>query len=80
MFEDIQKGVPPSKLFRDLIANDPTLANFRLAVLFGDEFEKLSGEAQQVIWHWKGPGKVQGLIDMELDAILLRLMREADYL
>ncbi|WP_434644476.1 hypothetical protein [Achromobacter piechaudii] len=80
MFEDIQKGMPPSKLFRELVASNPALVSFRLALLFGDEFEKLLGEAQQVIWHRKGPGEVQGLNDMELDAILLRLMREAGYL
>ena len=70
----------PSKLFRDLVASDPALGNIRLGELFSDEFDNLSGEAQQLIWHWKGPGKTHGLSDIDLDANLLRLMQEAGYL
>lgn len=45
-----------------------------------EEFPNLTGEAQQLIWHWKGPGKSQGLADSDLDALLRKLLGQAGYL
>lgn len=80
MFEEIRKGKSPSQVFRRLIEADPSLGNIQIGELLSDEFIELSGEAQQLIWHWKGPGKSQGLGDADLDARLLALLRQAGYL
>ncbi|WP_157655575.1 hypothetical protein [Burkholderia ubonensis] len=80
MLEDILNGRSPSEVFRTIIQNDPAVGNIRLAELLGDEFVNLSSEAQQLVWHWKGPGKSQGLSDEDLDALLAKLLREAGYL
>ncbi|WP_156440224.1 MULTISPECIES: hypothetical protein [unclassified Burkholderia] len=80
MLEDILRGRAPSEVFRTIIANDPTVGNIGLADLLGDEFVDLSSEAQQLVWHWKGPGKDQGLSDEELDALLTKFLRQAGYL
>lgn len=79
MLKEILKGEPPSKVFRCLIEADPSIGNIRLGELLSDEFVNLSGEAQQLVWHWKGPGKSQGLSDADLDALLLDLLRKAGY-
>jgi hypothetical protein len=80
MFESILKGVLPSAVFRKLIEADPSIGNIRLGELLSDEFVELSSEAEQLIWHWKGPGKDQGLSDENLDALLLNLLKDAKYL
>ncbi|MBB5448350.1 hypothetical protein HDG38_006998 [Paraburkholderia sp. WSM4177] len=80
MLEDILKGKSPSETFRQVIACDPSIGNIRLGELLSDEFIDLSSEAQQLVWHWKGPGKSQGLCDEDLDALLMKLLREAGYL
>lgn len=80
MLEDILNGLVPSEVFRTIIKNDPSIGNVRLAELLGDEFINLSSEAQQLVWHWKGPGRNQGLSDADLDALLGRLLSEAGYL
>lgn len=80
MLEEILKGESPSKVFRRLIEMDPSIGNIRLAELLGDEFVNLSGEAPQLVWHWRGPGKDQGLSDADLDALLVNLLRKAGYM
>jgi hypothetical protein len=80
MFEKILDGELPSLIFRKLIEVDPTIGNIRLGEMLSDEFVKLDSQAEQLIWHWKGPGKTQGLSDESLDAELLRMLREAGYL
>jgi hypothetical protein len=80
MFEPIIQGEMPSTVFKKLIETDPSIGNIRLGEMISDEFIELSSEAEQLIWHWKGPGKSQGLSDENLDALLLDLFRKADYL
>jgi len=80
MFELIIQGEMPSVVFKKLIETDPSIGNIRLGEMISDEFIELSSEAEQLIWHWKGPGKSQGLSDENLDALLLDLFRKADYL
>ncbi|MBR7632640.1 hypothetical protein [Janthinobacterium lividum] len=80
MFELIIQGEMPSAVFKKLIETDPSIGNIRLGEMISDEFIELSSEAEQLIWHWKGPGKSQGLSDENLDALLLDLFRKADYL
>ncbi|SAL02602.1 hypothetical protein AWB80_08397 [Caballeronia pedi] len=80
MFEKILKGESPAKVFRELIEADPSIGKIQLGELFNDEFVDLTGEAQQLIWHWKGPGKSQGLDDADLDALLRQQLRNAGYL
>lgn len=80
MFEEILKGELPSNVFKKLVQDDPSIGNIRLGELFSDEFVELSGEAQQLIWHWKGPGKSQGLSDSDLDSRIRHLMQDAGYL
>ena len=80
MLKDILDGERPSVVFRQLIAADPAIGNVRLGELLWEEFPRLSGEAMQLTWHWQGPGKVQGLSDEDIDALLRRLLVEAGYL
>ena len=80
MFESIIHGEKPSSVFRRLIAADPDIGNIRLGEMVSDEFVELSSEAEQLIWHWQGPGKAQGLSDDNLDALLLGLLKKANYL
>jgi hypothetical protein len=53
--------------------------NYRLAEILADEFVGLSGEAVQLVWHWRGPTRKQGLSDENLDALLVPLFLEAGY-
>jgi hypothetical protein len=80
MLKRIIDGELPSVIFRCLIEEDETIGNIRLGEMFSDEFANLDGEAEQLIWHWKGPGKTQGLSDASLDAELIRILREAGYI
>lgn len=80
MLESILKGESPSAVFRRLIEVDPSITNIRLAEIVREEFGALTGQAQQLIWHWKGPGKSQGLSDKNLDAALQELFVKAGYL
>jgi hypothetical protein len=80
MFEAILENEMPSAVFKKLIEMDPSVGNIRIAEILWDEFPDLSGEAQQIVWHWKGPGKEQGLSDANLDALLRPLFVEAGYL
>ena len=80
MLEKILNGISPSEVFRKLIETDPSIGNIRLGEILSDEFVELSSLAQQLVWHWKGPGKTQGLSDESLDAELLRMLKEAGYL
>lgn len=80
MLDEINSGKLPSQIFRNLITVNPLLGNIQIGEIFCDEFLNVSSLAQQIIWHWKGPGKVQGLNDEGLDAELIRLLKEAGYL
>lgn len=80
MLERILQGDLPSLVFRRLIDTDPSITNIRIAELLGDEFTELSSEAIQLAWHWKGPNKEQGLSDENLDVLILKLLKEANYL
>ncbi|KQV46149.1 MULTISPECIES: hypothetical protein [unclassified Duganella] len=80
MMQEILTGAKPSEVFRQIIAADPTINNRRLAEILMEEFEELSGEAVQLVWHWKGPGKTQGIADENLDALLFPVFQEAGYL
>lgn len=79
MLEGILSGERPSAVFRRLVAADPSIGNIRLSELLREEFPNLTGEAIQLTWHWKGPGKTQGLGDDDLDALIGRLLAEAGY-
>jgi hypothetical protein len=80
MFEEILKGESPTAIFRRLIQADASVGNIRLGELLSEEFPNLTGEAEQLIWHWKGPGKSQGLSDGDLDALLRKLFAKAGYI
>ncbi|AMP04191.1 hypothetical protein CPter91_1818 [Collimonas pratensis] len=47
--------------------------------MVSDEFVELDSLAQQLVWHWKGPGKNHELSDESLDAELLTMLKEAGY-
>jgi hypothetical protein len=53
--------------------------NYRLAEMLADEYVDLSGEAVQLVWHWRSPKKEQGLSDENLDALLVPLFLDAGY-
>lgn len=79
MLESILAGQLPSQVFRQVFLSDPTMDNYRLAETLADEFVQLNGEAVQLVWHWKGPNRKQGLSDVNLDALLVPLILEAGY-
>jgi hypothetical protein len=80
MLERILQGEPPSLVFKKLIEANPSITNFQIGEMLSNEFIELSSEAIQLVWHWKGPNKSQGLSDENLDALILKLLRESNYL
>jgi hypothetical protein len=79
MFDAIQRGRKPTEVFKELLLGQ-VLNNSELASRFDDYFENVNSEAIEVIWHWQRPGGRPGLTDEEVDATLLKLLREAGYL
>ena len=79
MLQGILDGERPTVVFGQIIASDPSVGNVRLGELLGDESPRLTGEAMQLTWHWRGPGKSQGLSDDDLDALLRQLFVDAGY-
>lgn len=69
MLESFLAGKAPSRVFRQVFASEPTVDNYRLAEILADEYVELSGEALQLVWHWRGPRKKRGLSDENLDAL-----------
>lgn len=79
MLGEILNGHAPSVVFRRVFTADPTMNNIRLAEMLADEFIELDSLAVELVWHWMGPGKTQGLSDASLDAHLLSLFRDSGY-
>ncbi|WP_213939311.1 hypothetical protein [Pseudomonas sp. dw_612] len=80
MLEGINDGKLPCEVFRELINVDATLGNARLSELFHEEFIEVDSLALQLIWHWRGPGKIEGISDESLNAELLAMLKKAGYL
>lgn len=80
MLESILEGESPCQAFRSLIDADSTIGNIRLGEIFSEEFMEVDSLAVQLIWHWKGPGKTQGISDESLNAELLAMLQAAGYL
>jgi hypothetical protein len=76
---EILFGHAPSVVFRRIFAADPTMNNIRLAEILTDEFIELDSLAMELVWHWMGPDKAQGLSDASLDGQLLSLFRDSGY-
>ncbi|WP_211472489.1 hypothetical protein [Collimonas humicola] len=79
MLEAILDGELPTTVFKRLIEADPSIGNIRIGEMVSDEFVELDSLAQQLVWHWKGPGKNHGLSDEGLDAELLKMLKEVGY-
>ena len=79
MLEAILDGELPTTVFKRLIKADPSIGNIHIGEMVSDEFVELDSLAQQLVWHWKGPGKNHGLSDESLDAELLTMLKEAGY-
>ena len=79
MLKSILAGQAPSRVFRQVFSSEPAMDNCRLAEMLADEYMGLSGEAVQLVWHWRSPGRTQGLSDENLDALLVPLFLEAGY-
>lgn len=79
MLKSILAGQAPSQVFRQVFSSELVMDNYRLAEMLADEYVELSGEAVQLVWHWKSPAKMQGLSDENLDALLVPLFLEAGY-
>ena len=80
MLDRIKKGTRPTEILREIIAENPSMRNFDLSREFCGLFEGISMDAIQAIWHWKGGGRVGGYDDEELDAILLKALREGGFI
>lgn len=80
MLERILQGDLPSVIFKKLIDANPSISNIQIGEMLSNQFVELSSEAEQLVWHWKRPGKSQGLSDENLDALIIKLFREASYL
>ncbi|MFJ7793460.1 hypothetical protein [Pseudomonas sp. NPDC096950] len=80
MLEGINEDKLPCEVFRELISVDSTLGNVRLSELFHEEFIEVDSLALQLIWHWRGPGKTEGISDESLNAELLAMLKKAGYL
>jgi len=79
VLHEILSGRAPSDVFRRIFAADTMMSNVRLGEMLGDEFVELNSEAVQLVWHWMGPGKTQGLSDASLDGLLLPIFRDSGY-
>jgi hypothetical protein len=80
MLEGILRGELPCQVFRDLIEVDPKLTNIRLSEIFHEKFIDVDSLAMQLIWHWRGAGKSEGVIDESLNTELLVMLKSAGYL
>lgn len=80
MYKEIVNGELPTSVFRKLIEADPTIGNIRLGEMLINEFIELDSLAQEFVWHWRGPGKNQGMNDESLNAELVRMLKDAGYL
>ncbi|MEO6678744.1 MAG: hypothetical protein ABIO21_15370 [Pseudomonas sp.] len=80
MLEGINEDKLPCEVFRELISVDSTLGNAQLSELFHEEFLEVDSLALQLIWHWRGPGKTEGISDESLNAELLAMLKRAGYL
>ena len=80
MINRILQGCKPSNLLYEILKEFPGFSNQDLARTFCAQFDKLDGEAVQVIWNWKSGGRKNGFSDNELDEILLKLLKKAGYL
>ncbi|NWE80407.1 hypothetical protein, partial [Pseudomonas yamanorum] len=80
MLEGISEGKMPCQVFRDLIKINPAIGNIRLSEVFHEEFIDVDSLALQLIWHWRGPGKAEGISDESLNAKLLVVLKDAGYL
>jgi hypothetical protein len=79
VLSELLSGCAPSDVFRRIFASDPTMTNIRLGEMLADEFVELNSQAEQLVWHWMGPGKTQGLGDASLDGLLLPIFRVSGY-
>lgn len=79
MLEDILNGTLPTTIFRNLMQQNPAIGNIQIGEMLADEFVDLDSFAKQLLWHWKGPGKTQGIDDDGLNAELIKLFKEAGY-
>lgn len=80
MFEKILLGVNPSDVFKEILDQNPDLLKYDLSDKLIEYFPNLDSQAVELVWHWKSPGREQGLSDKNLDAHLLKMLREAKYL
>jgi hypothetical protein len=80
MLKDIINGELPSITMKKMLLADPTLNNYDLGGLLIDEFPEINSEAVQIVWHWKRPGKAQGISDENFDKLILTLLKESKYI
>ncbi len=80
MFSEVLNGVPPSEVLKKFLEDHSGVDNYSLADMFHKEFPALSGDARQIIWHWKSPKESRGLSDENMNALMIRLFKEAGYL
>lgn len=72
-------GEKPSVILREMREAAPNATIYDIAWEFCGEFENLSNEANQCIWHWKGGHRNTGFEDGALDQNIHRLLFEAGY-
>ena len=77
--ERILRGVLPTDVFQEMLAREPGLTNSELARAFTDYFEDVDWLAKQVIWKWNRSRQRDGIDDEQLNARLIKLLREAGY-
>lgn len=80
MMKDILLGSKPTTVFKALLERNPSLTNADISSDFKEQFINVDSEAIQAIWHWRRPGREQGVVDERIDEILLHHLKEAGYL
>ena len=81
IIEKLNAGAKPTDLLRSILSEHPDYRNFDLSQEFCSELTCPDIlDAIQAIWYWNRPegGRAGGFSDDELDAILLRCIRQSE--
>lgn len=79
-FQEILDGAAPADALREYFKSNPEANNRQASLAFSSAFPKVSGEAIQLIWYWRGPARDQGIEDDELNARIRKCLSDSGYL
>lgn len=79
LMKDILEGRSPASIFKQCLLANPSLTNADISASFKEQFDLVSTDAMQAIWHWQRPGSNRGVDDKRVDQLLFHYLVEAGY-